>query len=53
MRGVRRVTVHSNDTDVVIFLLHYLHYFLQLGIEDLWIIWYSTLQSYFETSLVR
>ena len=39
MRGVRRVIVHSNDTDVVIFLLHYLHYFLQLDIEDLWIIW--------------
>ena len=37
MRGVRRVIVHSNDTDVVVFLLYYIHYFINLGIEDLWI----------------
>ena len=37
MRSVRRVIVHSNDTDVVVFLLYYIHYFINLGIEDLWI----------------
>ena len=37
MRGVRRVIVHSNDTDVVVYLLYYIHYFINLGIEDLWI----------------
>ena len=37
MRGVRRVIVHSNDPDVVVFLLYYIRYFINLGIEDLWI----------------
>ena len=37
MRGVLRVIVHSNDTDVVVFLLYYIHYFINLGIEHLWI----------------
>ena len=37
MRGVHRVIVHSNDTDVVVYLLYYIHYFINLGIEDLWI----------------
>ena len=35
MRGVLRVIVHSNDTDIVLFLLYYIHYFISLGIEDL------------------
>ena len=37
MRGARRVIVHSNDTDIVVYLLYYIHYFINLGIEDLWI----------------
>ena len=37
MSGVRRVIVHSNDTDVVVYLSYYIHYFINLGIEDLWI----------------
>ena len=37
MRGVRRVIVHSNDTYIVVYLLYYIHYFINLGIEDLWI----------------
>ena len=37
MRGVRRVIVHLNDTNVVVFLLYYIHYFINLDIEDLWI----------------
>ena len=36
-RGVRLVIIHSNDTDVTVFLLYYIHYFINLGIEDLWI----------------
>ena len=37
MRGVRQVIVHSNDTDIVVYLLYYIHYFINLGIEDIWI----------------
>ena len=37
MRGVRRVIVHLNDTNVVVFLLYYIHYFINLDIKDLWI----------------
>ena len=37
MRGVCFVIVHSNDTDGVVFLLYYIHYFVNLGIKDLWI----------------
>ena len=37
MRGVKRVIVHSNDTDVLVYLLYYMHYFMKLGVEELWI----------------
>ena len=36
-RGVQRVVVHSNDTDVVVYLLYYIHHYINLGIEELWI----------------
>ena len=35
MRGVCFVIVHSNDTDGVVFLSYYIHYFVNLGIKDL------------------
>ena len=37
MKGVKRVIVHSNDTDVLVYLLYYIHYFINLGVEELWI----------------
>ena len=37
MKGVKRVIVHSNDTDVLIYLLYYIHYVINLGVEELWI----------------
>ena len=37
MRGVRRDIVHSNNTDVAVYLLYYIHYFISLDIEDFWI----------------
>ena len=37
MRGVRRDIAHSNDTDVAVYLLYYIHYFINLDIEDFWI----------------
>ena len=37
-RGVHLVIVHLNDSDVVVFLLCYIHYFINLDIEDLWVI---------------
>ena len=37
MRGVRPFIVHSNDTDVEDYLLYYIHYFINLGIEDLYL----------------
>ena len=33
-RGTRRVIVHSNDTDVVIYLLYYAHCFVSVGMEE-------------------
>ena len=35
--GIRRVVVHSNDTDVVVYLLYYVHHYISLGMEELWI----------------
>ena len=35
--SARLVIVHANDTDAVIYLLYYIHYFINLGIKDLWI----------------
>ena len=37
MRGVHRDIVYSNDTDVVVYLLYDIHYFINLEIEDFWI----------------
>ena len=37
MRGVHRDIDHSNDTDLVVYLLYYIHYFINQDIEDLWI----------------
>ena len=37
MRGVKRVIVHSNDTDVLVYLLYYMHYFINLGKEKRYI----------------
>ena len=37
MRGVKRIIVHSDDTDVLVYLLDYMHYFIELGVEELWI----------------
>ena len=37
MKGVKRVIVHSNDTDVLVYPLYYIHYFINLGVEELWI----------------
>ena len=37
MRGVQRDIVYSNDTDVLVYLLYYIHYFINLDIEDFWI----------------
>ena len=36
-RGACCLTAHLNDTDVVVFLLYYIHYFINLGVKDLWI----------------
>ena len=33
----RRFIVHLNDTGVVVYLLYYVHFFINLSIEDLWI----------------
>ena len=35
--SIRRVVVHSNDTDVVVYLLYYVHHYISLGMEELWI----------------
>ena len=37
MRGVPRVIVHLNNTDVVVYLLYCIHYFIYPDIKDLWI----------------
>ena len=35
--GFQRIVIHSNDSDVVVYLLHYTHDFLQLGAAEIWI----------------
>ena len=35
--GCKRVVVLSNDTDVVILLLNYIHHFSSIGLSELWI----------------
>ena len=37
MNGIERVIIYSNDTDVVVYLLYYVHQFKDLGIKELWI----------------
>ena len=34
-RGVQRAIVHSNDSDVVVYLLHYIHDYINLGLKEL------------------
>ena len=34
MRGVRRVIAHSSYTDLVVYLLYYIIYFINLVIKD-------------------
>ena len=35
--GNKRIVVFSNDTDVVVFILYYIHKFICLGAKKLWI----------------
>ena len=35
--GVERVVVLSNDTDVVVLMVHYMNKFLSLGLKQLWL----------------
>ena len=37
MNDTERVVMYSNDTDVVVYLLYYVHQFKDLGIKELWI----------------
>ena len=37
MRGVNRDIDHSSDTDVAVYLLYFIHFFINQDIEDLWI----------------
>ena len=36
-KAICRDIVHSNDSVIVIYLLYYIHYFINLHIEDFWI----------------
>ena len=35
--GNKRIVVFSNDTDIVVFILYYIHEFIGLGAKELWI----------------
>ena len=35
--GNKRIVVFSNDTDVVVFILYYIHEFIRLGAKEIWI----------------
>ena len=37
LNDIERVIIYSNDTDVVVYLLYYVHQFKDLGIKELWI----------------
>ena len=36
MRGVQKVIVLSNDTDVFVLVLYYVHYFMEKGLVEIW-----------------